>query len=215
MAPGIEIILLLAVAVVLLIRLIGVLGTRDGFEPKVQPVERPKPANDLRVVKNEPDHELEAYEDNATIRNALVAAKRIEPDFSIDDFLLGSKIAYERILMAYLNGDMSSVENFVDEQVLAGFNNAIAEREKAGEEIEAKFIGIKDVELVSAELDEKSKEMVLSVEYTAELSRVVRDADGKVISGDKNKVETELDHWQYARIMGSENQNWTLVATGE
>ncbi len=68
--------------------------------------------------------------------------------------------------------------------------------------------------LKSAEFDPKTQELVLGVEYTAELARVVRDQDGKVISGQKNKMETEVDEWQFERQMGSPDPNWTLVATG-
>ncbi len=215
MSGALEIILLLAVAAVLLIRLIGTLGRRDGFEPEMRPAERPKAANDMKVVDTKDDFDLEHYGQDERIKAALLEAKKIEPDFRVDEFLKGSKSAYEMILMSFLRGDMDSVSPFVDEHVLAGFNHALAEREKAGETIDAKFGGISNVELRNAEFDPISRELTLTVDYTSELTRVVRDKDGNVISGDKNKVETEYDRWEYERVMGSPDPNWTLVATGE
>ncbi len=215
MSTGFEIILLLAVAAVLLIRLIGTLGKRDGFEPEMRPAERPKTVADAKVVDAQEDFDLEHYGADERIKAALSQAKQIEPDFRVDEFLRGSKSAYEMILMSFLKGDMNEVSPFVDENVLAGFNHAIAEREAAGETIDAHFGGISNVELRDAEFDPVSKELTLSVDYVADLSRVVRNKDGEVISGDKNKMETEYDKWQYARVMGSPDPNWTLVATGE
>ncbi len=217
MTGGLEIIVLLAVAVVLIMRLISVLGRRDGFEPENRPVERPRPANDLKLVKSEPSEDLDAehYGEDREMKAAIEQAKAIEPDFSVNDFLAGSKVAYEQILMAFMNDNMDPVSPFIDETVLAGFNHALAEREKAGEKIEAHFVGIKDLKLSTASFDKGSKELTLGVDYTAELTRIVRNKDGKIIQGGKNKVETEVDHWQYARVMGSPDPNWTLVATGE
>lgn len=213
MSSGIEIIILLAVAVLLLVRLIGVLGKRDGFELEQQPLSRQRPANDVRVIDNQEDFDMETYGQDQDMKSALEKAKTIEPDFRVDEFLRGSKAAYEMILMAFLNGDMTSVAPFIDQNVLEGFNSAIEDRKADGQHIEAKFVGIKNVRLISADFNDKSKELVLGVEYTAELSQAIFNEAGKLVSGDKNKIETEVDHWQFERAMGSSDPNWTLVAT--
>ncbi len=215
MTIGFEIIILLAVAVILLVRLIGVLGRRDGFEPENRPVERPRPANDLRLVSNNDDLDVEQFDSDESIKTALQAARKAEPGFSVDEFLHGAKAAYEMILMGFLKGDMSDSAPFIDPHVLKGFEAAIKAREEAGERVEAEFIGIKNIALSAAEYDAKTKELVLTVDYEAELTQQVYDAKGKLISGSKNKAETELDSWQYSRIMGSNDLNWTLIATGE
>lgn len=215
MSGGIEIIILLAVAVLLLVRLIGVLGTRDGFEPEKQVVASQRPANDTKVVDPKDDFDIETYGKDQSIKAALMKAKAIEPSFRVDEFLVGSKAAYEMILMAFLNGDLSDVKGFIEEHVYDGFQSAIDEREKAGHHIEANFVGIKNVELKSADFNEETKELVLGVEYAADLTQAVLDEANKLVSGDKNKVETEIDHWQFARVMGSDDPNWTLIATDE
>ncbi len=216
MPVSFQIIILLAVALFLLVRLIGVLGRRDGFEPENQPMERPKPANDRQmIIDHQDDFDLESYGEDANIKKALVQAKQVEPGFRVDEFLHGAKSAYEMILMAFLDGDMTDVAPFVDKNVLEGFNQAIEARKEAGQSIEAQFVGIKNIELRDAKFSTRSKELVLSIDYTAELTRMVKDQEGKVLEGNKNKVETEFDHWQFARKMGSDDPNWLLVATGE
>lgn len=213
---GFEIIILLVVAVVLLVRLIGTLGTRDGFEPPVQTAPRPQSGEHLRLVDDEEDFDIEQFAGgNEEIAGALREAKKIEPEFRVGEFFDGAKRAYEMILMGFLGGELDDVKPFVDKDVYSGFEKAIEERNKRGESIEATFAGIRDVALKSAEFDRKSKELVLGVEYVAELSRQVLDKTGKVLSGDGKKRETEVDYWEFSRVMGSDNPNWRLVATGE
>ena len=208
-----QIIVLLVLAVVIFLRLSKELGKRDGHEPALDKRERP-----LKVVSDNtqvhvPDEIIEVDSNGAT--QAIDRAKQIEPQFRLDNFLQGSKSAYEMILMAFLNGEMSTVKSFVDAAVYEGFEDAIEARVAAGHNMEAKFLGIKDVSLKHADFDEVSKELTLGVEFISELTRAVTDAKGKVIEGSKTKAETEIDVWHFARVMGSDNPNWELVATGE
>lgn len=207
-----QIIVLLVLAVVIFIRLSKELGKRDGHEPTLTPREP-----NLKLVKNAPIEDAVIVEeiDDAEISKVIEQAKEIEPSFRLDQFLQGSKSAYELIFMSFLKGDVSGVKSFVDQAVYESFEEAIKARVDAGHRVEASFIGIKDVKLKFAEFDKTSKELVLGVEYVSNLNRVIYDAKDKIIEGTKNKIETEVDHWQFARIMGSVDPNWELIATGE
>jgi predicted lipid-binding transport protein (Tim44 family) len=46
-----------------------------------------------------------------------------------------------------------------------------------------------------------------------ELTSVVRNAEGEVIEGDPSEIKRQRDVWTFARKMGSDDPNWTLVAT--
>ena len=43
---------------------------------------------------------------------------------------------------------------------------------------------------------------------------MVRDKKGEVVEGDPTGVTKITDVWTVARIMGSDNPNWLLGATG-
>ena len=51
--------------------------------------------------------------------------------------------------------------------------------------------------------------------FTGELTSVVRDAAGQIVEGNPNEIRRQRDVWTFARIMGSNDPNWQLVATGE
>jgi predicted lipid-binding transport protein (Tim44 family) len=53
------------------------------------------------------------------------------------------------------------------------------------------------------------------VRYVAELVSVVRDATGEIVEGEPGRSKRQKDLWTYERIMGADDPNWRLVATGE
>ena len=205
-----QILILLVLAIVIWIRLMNEFGKRDDHEPDRLDELRPKPNRDESNVV-----ELDDIEFSDEINLEIDKARQIEPNLRVDQFLRGARGAYEMILMSYLNGDMEQVKPFVDPDVYDGFAGAIADREAKGHKVNAEFLGLNDVKLMSANFDEATGELELGVEFLAQLKREIVDADGKVIDGNKNKIETERDLWYFARKIGSNDPNWELVATGD
>lgn len=216
-APIIQLLVLAAIAVFLIIRLRGVLGTREGFEKPVAPVAAPtRRRSDFEVIEGGPDLDITdhvaADSDAAT---ALAQMKRIDPSFNVSEFLSGARGAYEMILMAFERGDLASVVPFISEDVYEAFATVVDDREKKGLTIEANFIGISDLTLKDATFDEVTKEAEMKVSFKGELTSVVRDAGGDIIEGKANEIKRQKDIWTFSRVMGSDNPNWRLVETGE
>jgi predicted lipid-binding transport protein (Tim44 family) len=219
----IELIILAGIAVFLLLRLRGVLGTRTGLEEQqatrvsrpepVRPARAgPPPAADEGVI--DPDSATVAGGDDA-IGAALAAMRRAEAGFLPSEWLGGARQAFEMILMAFEHGDLKPVERFLAPDVRDGFAEAIAERQREGLTVEARFVGVREARIADARFDLESREAEIAVRFTGELISVVRDAAGRVVEGDPNDVRRETDVWTFARRMGAGDPNWTLVATGE
>ncbi len=216
-AQMIELVILAAVLLFLVLRIKNVLGTRDGFEPEDEA--RPAAADPRRrfeVIDGTPDHDITdfAAADSETGK-ALTAMKRVEPGFSVDEFIRGARAAHEMVLMAYESGDLSSVTGFLAPDVLAAFEAGIDARADQGLTVEANFIGIREARLSSASYNQSSGHAELSLHFIAEMTSIVRDQDGNVVEGDDTTVRREVSDWTFARIMGSDDPNWQLVATGE
>jgi predicted lipid-binding transport protein (Tim44 family) len=43
----------------------------------------------------------------------------------------------------------------------------------------------------------------------------VRDTSGEIIEGSPSEIKRQKDIWTFSRVMGSDDPNWQLVATGE
>jgi len=199
-----------------LIRLKSVLGRRTGLENRTV-TEAPRSSQvrrDFEVIEGGPDRDITDHVDDGTqSAKALAAMKAAEPGFSVTDFVGGGRQAYEMILMAFENGDLTTVDDFLSDDVRDAFVEVIADREDKGLKVEASFIGVRETSLTEAEFDETSQEGQISLRFVGELTSVVRDAEGNIVEGNPNEIRKQRDVWTFARKMGADNPNWKLVAT--
>ena len=218
-SPLIQLLVLAGIAVFLILRLRGVLGTREGFEKPA--VTRPEPSSrmgkpDFDVIEGGPDLDItEHVEEGSDAAKALAAMKRVDPSFNVSEFLGGARGAYEMILMAFEKGDLDSIVPFISEDVYEAFASVVDERQRQGLTIDAKFIGISDMSLTDAAFDEFSKEGEMSVRFKSEMTSVVRDNAGDIIEGSETEIKRQQATWTFARQMDAGDPTWKLVATGE
>jgi predicted lipid-binding transport protein (Tim44 family) len=148
---------------------------------------------------------------NSEVSQVLVDIYRADSSFDPDHFVQGAKAAYEIIVTAFAEGNRRTLKNLLNDEVYDGFNGAIVEREKRGEQIDQSFVGIKSADLVEAEL--KGGVAQLTVKFVSELISATRDRAGVVISGDPKRIREVTDIWTFARDVTSRDPNWRLVAT--
>lgn len=213
----VELLVLAGIAVFLILRLRGVLGTREGFEKPVarQPQnDRRKP--DLALVQDGPDLDITDHvAEGSVAATALAAMKRVDPSFNVSEFLGGARGAYEMILMAFEKGDLSEIKAFISEDVYNAFAFVVDDRKAKGLTVDATFIGISDMSLAAAEFDEATKEAEISVRFKSEMTSVVRDNGGDIVEGSDKEIKRQKDTWTFSRRMDAGDPNWKLVATGE
>jgi predicted lipid-binding transport protein (Tim44 family) len=218
-APIIQLLVLAGIAIFLILRLRGVLGTREGFEKPQVPVEKTGPAparRDFEVIEGGPDRDITDHAtDGSDTAQALTAMKRIDPSFNVTQFLTGARSAYEMILIAFEHGDLDTVKDFISPEVHDAFEQVVHQRANQGLTVKAVFVGISDLSLKEATFDPQTKEAEMTVRFTGEMNYVVRDMSGEIVDGDPNAIKRQKDVWTFARRMDSADPNWRLVATGE
>lgn len=221
----IDIIFFAMIAAFLVLRLRSVLGRRDGHESQLR--NRFKAHQDDQSDDNVvelPDHSesssdddgpedslLDAYEDDEKLFQGLSKIMETDPDFQPDEFLSGSRMAFELILGAYAHGDAETLKPLLSPEVYANFAQAIRDREQAGETLEDTLVGIKSADIVEAYVENKTAN--INVKFVSEQINATRDENGDVVDGDPNAVVKGVDFWTFARHTKSRDPNWTLVAT--
>ncbi|MEM7075971.1 MAG: Tim44/TimA family putative adaptor protein [Pseudomonadota bacterium] len=218
-SPLLQLLVLAGIAIFLILRLKSVLGTRDGFE--TPPQQRPNTASssrrqDFEVIEGGQDHDITDHvaEDSAAA-DALAGMKRIEPAFNVGEFIQGARQAYEWILMSFERGNMDEIAPFLSEDVFEAFSQVVDARQEQGLSIEADFVGVRDTAISGAVFDESTGRAEITVKFVGELISVVRDNGGEIVEGEPGKSKRQKDSWTFERVMGSDDPNWRLVATGE
>jgi predicted lipid-binding transport protein (Tim44 family) len=215
----VQIIILAAIALLLVLRLRSVLGTREGFEkpPEVSgPVHSSRRERSFEVIEGggaDPDI-ADFVDPEGNAGKALTAMKRVDPSFSVAEFTHGARQAYEMIVMAYENGDLETLQNLLSPEVYQPFADAIAQRAEKGYTVEASFVGVREVTLVDAHYDARSDEGDITMRFLGELTSVVKDTEGRIVEGDPNEIKQQRDVWTFTRHMGSDDPNWLLTGTG-
>jgi predicted lipid-binding transport protein (Tim44 family) len=170
----------------------------------------------FEVIEGGPDRDITDHvKEGSVAAKALASMKGAEPSFSVSEFLQGARGAYEMILMGFERGDVDSLIPFLAEDVYQTFVDVIEVRKDKGLQIEAEFIGIRDMTLTDASYDNATGAAQITMNFIAELVSVVRDCEGVIVEGEPGKSRRQRDSWTFERMMGSDDPNWRLVATGE
>ncbi|WP_170410807.1 Tim44/TimA family putative adaptor protein [Ruegeria atlantica] len=214
--PMIQLLVLAGIAVFLILRLKSVLGTREGFEkpPVQQQPEADKSRRGFEVIEGGPDHDITDHvAEDSEQAQTLAAMKRVEPSFSVSEFVQGARGAYEMIVMGFEKGNLDEIQPFLSEEVFDTFVSVVAAREDQGLTIEAEFIGVRETTLADVTFDKDTNQAEITMRFVGELTSVVRDRGGDIIEGNPNTVKRQKDSWTFARVMGADDPNWLLVAT--
>jgi predicted lipid-binding transport protein (Tim44 family) len=210
------IILFAMVAGFLALRLYAVLGKRTGHE---QPL--PKPSDERvavppvpRTIEQAPElRESSARAIESGAESGLKAVIAADPSFDLAQFLDGAKSAYRMILEAFWKGDEETLAWLVEQDVRAGFSEAIAERTTAGHVLENRLVAIERAMVVEASVENKVAR--IAVRFDADIAAVTRDAEGNVVAGSLSDAVETHDVWTFARNLRSDDPNWKLVETDE
>ena len=223
----IDIILFALVAGFLIVRLRAVLGRRDGHEGRTpDPFAQPKvERSEDKVVRlpernerpAEPAEPAAAAGESAApagdaLQAGLAQIKTADPRFKPDQFLAGSRAAFEYILNAFAAGEEQTLQRLLSPEVYANFAHSIRERQAAGQRSETKLVTIKSAEPVEAYMAGRTAHV--TIKFVTEQISALYDAAGAVIEGDPHQVTEVTDFWTFARDTRSTDPNWMLVATG-
>lgn len=214
-SPMIQLLVLAGIAIFLILRLKNVLGTRDGFEKPPLPNPGTKRSGpDLSVIDGGPDFDIVDHVDkDSPNAEALAQMKKVEPGFSVTEFIGGARGAYEMIVMGFERGDLDGIRPFLSEDVFDAFVDVVAAREDQGLTVEAEFIGIRETRIEAVDFDTETNRAEVTMRFVGELTSVVRDKAGDIVEGSATSARRQKDSWTFARAMGSDDPNWLLVAT--
>ncbi|MFM7085002.1 MAG: Tim44/TimA family putative adaptor protein, partial [Hyphomicrobium sp.] len=152
-----------------------------------------------------------------TIFRGFEDIRKTDVTFDPESFISGAKQAYEIIVTAFAEGNRKTLKDLLSEDVFDAFSQSIVDREKRGELVEQKFVGINKADILEAELSEGVASV--TVRFVSQLITATRNKAGELIEGDPKKISDVTDVWTFHRDISSErarsNPNWRLISTQE
>ena len=224
-----DILLFGAIAVFILLRLRGSLGTRPD-DSEEQDRERgamwsarfggedKKPENDDNVIQlpgsdTPPPQSSSTLEDDYPVEIVAGVNEILlkDPQFDIEQFLNGAASAYDMIINAFAREDLATLRNLLADHIYDDFSSAINDREQRGETLETMLVTIDNVEPIEIQMNGSNAE--ITIKFTAQMVNVVRGPEGDIVSGSPDNVDEVIDIWTFARDVRSKDPNWPLIAT--
>jgi predicted lipid-binding transport protein (Tim44 family) len=115
------------------------------------------------------------------------------------------------IVAAFAQGDAASLRPLLADSVNDSFAQAIRDRQARRWTLSTTLIGIRTAEIIDARM--QGRDAFVTVKFVSEQVNATRDADGAVVEGDPNKVETITDLWTFTRNTRARDPNWFLAET--
>lgn len=220
-----EILIFAVFAALIIYRLRSVLGRRAGEERPPPDVfsRRRKPPSQTDNIVHLPDQDnraadsdrLDAEPEAEIARSPLEAGlyeiQNADRNFGAESFLEGARAAFETIVAAYAEGDLSQLKQLLSKDVYENFAEAVQSRYDGRETLETTLVGIKSVALMDAGVE--NRRALVTVKFVSEQINVTRDRDGKIVDGDADEIAKITDIWTFAREVRARDPNWTLVET--
>lgn len=214
------IILLALVAAFLGLRLYSVLGKRTGheqesitrkpLEERAAPVLR-QPVPTIDIAPSLPQGDTSVIDMAA--QSGLRSIVNADRQFDVGLFVAGAKSAYGLVLDAFWKGDKDALRFLCDDDVYDSFVEAIDGHEARGERLENRLIRIEDARIIDASYDHPMAR--ITVRFDADISALVKDADGNVIGGSMTDAVETHDIWTFMRDVKSGDRNWKLDETDD
>ncbi|MDA8230204.1 MAG: Tim44/TimA family putative adaptor protein [Magnetospirillum sp.] len=206
-----DIVFFAMVAAFLILRLRSVLGRRTGNEPP-PPQMRPQRADKDNVIDmvavRKPVSEPAA---DTPVGRGLAAIRASDPSFDTDGFLAGAGAAFEMIVSAYASGNSAALRPLLSDEVYRNFAGAIEARNRAGERLETRVLGVHSATVAEAGMDGTLAHV--TVRFVTDQINVLTDAAGRILEGEPERPTEVTDEWTFRRNVRSPNPNWELVAT--
>lgn len=214
MAGGfpLDLVLFAMIAVFLVLRLRSVLGRRTGFERAAAPLDRAAPPGAVGPViegRAEAAPSRPVPDLASPLGRDLARIRSLDRGFDPARFLDGAEAAFRLIVGAFAAGDRAALRPLLGDDIYAGFEQAIAAREAAGETQRSEVKAILSAAVEDAGL--RGNVATIAVRFVSDQVALTLDRDGKPATGTEAITEM-VDTWTFERDLTSASPNWRLVA---
>ncbi len=145
------------------------------------------------------------------IRDVFDQVRQHQSNFNAEQFIKGARMAFTAIVDAFTKADIATLKKLLSSDVFQDFKEEIERRKNSGYTYNTIVVGVQECEIVKASSD--GNEVNISVRIVSDQINAVNDAQGNVLEGNPNAVNTIEDTWTFGKKLKSTSNIWMLVAT--
>jgi predicted lipid-binding transport protein (Tim44 family) len=161
--------------------------------------------------KKKEDDTFQKQEVETPLITTLKQIQHVDKDFTQERFLQGAEKAFELIVMSFIKGDKSRLQDFVSQEIFGKFSKNIESRHKKETTAELPFFRVTKVEIESMQI--KNKIVIIQVFFGSEQTQLLKDKNGKILEGDPDHIDQIEEIWTFERPLVSKEPRWVLVET--
>ena len=216
--PFIDIFILAMIAIFIINRLRNSLGKKTGNETDIAQKFSQKPS---KFTESNPDKEIEKSKNqvkeakniilhkNSSINEKLNNIVKVDPSFTVENFIDGAKKAFEYILVKYSENDLKSLKSLLAPQILTNFTDQIKLRQKQKQILGITILKIDEPEIIDVSIV-KNKLCFIKLEFKSQQVQTTKDSNNKVIDGNDNLILNISELWTFSKEIKNKNPNWIL-----
>ena len=215
--PYIDILILAMVAIFIINRLRNTLGKKTGNEHDLADKftrksdlkeSSPDKVSKAKFDKVSQENLRQVFHENPNISKELSKIQKIDPSFTVDEFITGAKKAFEYIINKYSDENIKPLKKLLSADIFKMFDKQINTRAKKNENLDVSIIGIKEAKIEDASI--KSSIASIKVKFSSEQVQVIKNDKGKIISGDGNQILSIVESWFFSKDLKRKDPNWIL-----
>ena len=216
--PFIDIFILAMIAVFIINRLRNSLGKKTGNETDIAQKFSQKPS---KFTESNPDKEIERSKNevkeakniilhkNTSINEKLNNIVKVDPSFTVENFIDGAKKAFEYILVKYSENDLKSLKGLLAPQILTNFTDQIKIRQKQKQILGITILKIDEPEIIDVSVI-KNNLCFIKLEFKSQQVQTTKDSNNKIIDGNDNLILNISELWTFSKEIKNKNPNWVL-----
>ena len=206
------------IAVFIINRLRNSLGKKTGNESDIAQKFSQKPS---KFTESNPDKETEKAKkyptdskniilhENNSINEKLNRVVRLDPNFTVENFVDGAKKAFEYILVKYSEDDDKSLKPLLANEVFNNFSDQIEQRQSKKQKLGITILKIEDPEIIDVNI-EKNKLCFIKLEFKSQQVQITKDSKNLIIDGNDNLILNIKELWTFSKELKNKNPNWVL-----
>ena len=211
-----DILFFLFITLFFIFKLKNTIGLKDDNDIRQKTIDeflKEKLSQNGTQTANEKVINIEQIKKKNSIKLTIDVADNVKKEltkinFNEDNFLKGSQNAVEMVNDAFSNKDIDTLKSLLSEHVFENFKKQIDTLINQNRILKSSLISFLSSKINNIYIENKA--ILIDVLFEMEQINFVEDKDGKVIMGNKKKIEKVKEKWVFEKKISSKDNFWII-----